>query len=277
MLPGGPATTSVPLPLPGQQPQSAGCPCMSIPDRVTKVRVERPRWDCQACEGMGARQAALGPQPSDGVEGLHTCTRASSRVGKRVRVHVFVRKLVGRDLRRGSRTARRGSLSGGGRNQGAEWLPCSRPGGRRSDQQAGTRASRVVLGKENQTRRRGSVCPAHPSPLLPQPPALACGQAGSPTPDRAEGRQAAPGRRPRMLGPCRASCPVSCAGQARRARIRSNVPASGPACPRSNPFLAGRGSREPRALLKYSLDVWLDHVCLLKHHPCQFIRTSSFF
>ena len=80
-----------------------------------------------------------------------------------------------------------------------------------------------------------------------------------------------------MLGPCQASCPVSCAGQAQRARVRSDVPASGPACPRSSPFLTSHGSREPRALLKYSLDVWLDHVCLLKHHPCQYIRTSSFF
>ena len=63
---------------------------MSIPDRVTPVWVEGPRWDCQACEGMGARRSALGPQHILWVKESHACTCASSRVGKRVRVHVFV-------------------------------------------------------------------------------------------------------------------------------------------------------------------------------------------
>lgn len=169
MLLGGPATTSIPLPLPGQQTRSAGCPRMSIPDRVTKVRVERPCWDCQACEGMGARRAALGPQPSDGVKGSHTCTRASSRVGKHVHGHVFVCKLVRRDLRRGSRIACRGSLLGGGRNQGTERVHVLAP-------VVGVQTNKLalallvwLLGKENQTQWRGSICPACLSPLLPQP------------------------------------------------------------------------------------------------------------
>ena len=123
---------------------------------VTKVRVERPCWDCQACEGMGARRAALGPQPSNGVKGWHACTRASSRVGKRVCVHVFVCKLVGRDLRRGSCTARRGSLSGGGRNQGAERVHVLA-------MVVGIQTNKLALtllvwflGKENQAQRRAA-------------------------------------------------------------------------------------------------------------------------
>ena len=91
-------------------------------------------------------------------------------------------KLVRRDLRRARpRALRRGSVLGGGWNQSAERLPCSRRGARHSDL-----SNKLVLvflvwllGKENQTPWRSGFCRARPSPL-PQPRALTCGRAGGP-------------------------------------------------------------------------------------------------
>lgn len=111
-------------------------------------------------------------------------------------------KLVRRDLRRARpRALRRGSVLGGGWNQSAERLPCSRRGARHSDL-----SNKLVLvflvwllGKENQTPWRSGFCRARPSPL-PQPRALTCGRAGGPA-RPCSGRRAAPGRRPRALGP----------------------------------------------------------------------------
>lgn len=179
---------------------------MSIPHRVTSAGVEGPRWDRQACEGMGAR-SALGPQHILWVKGSHACMRASSRVGKRVHVHVFVYKLVRRALRRGS-------VLGGGRNQGAERLPCSRRGAWRSDL-----SNKLVLvflvwllGKESQTRQRNGFCRARPSPLLRPPRALTCGQVG--------------GQAATLLGGGRASCRLLCEPE-RAARPGSDL-ACGP-------------------------------------------------
>ena len=101
---------------------------------------------------------------------------------------------------------------------------------------------------------------------------------------------------PRQDWRARVGSGVPASGQARPrqdqyARVKSDVPASGQACLRQArhahvrtcvpafqpPPGRSRGSRELGALVKYSLDVWLDHVCLLKHRPCQFVRTFFFF
>lgn len=121
-------------------------------------------------------------------------------------------KLVRRDLRRARlRALRRGSVLGGGWNQGAERLPCSRRGARHSDL-----SNKLVLlfllwllGKENQTPWRSGFCRARPSPL-PQPRALTCGRAGGPAPAllRGGGRPQGGGRA--RWAQCRASCRLLC-------------------------------------------------------------------